>query len=157
MEDKIVLKGHIEKKQHVLSKPEFYEKTPMVCLIIPRDYVQGLVAFTTERPHATWEVTITPWPENITERAWNFFFALRDRVAKAQGDTSSENKDHLYRSCLAEMCSAEGQELKQSIKDLTKKELWKSTEIMYEWALEAEAYIIDLIPEYKGLKKEIKE
>lgn len=157
MEEQIILKGHIEKKHHVLSKPDLYKDTPMVCFIIPRDYVQGLANFTEGIPCATWELTLRPWPADITTRAWNYFFAIRDRVAKVQGDTSNENKDHLYRSCLQEMCSAEGLELKQSIKDLTKKELWLSTEMMCSWALEGGAYVQDLMPEYRGIKKELRE
>ena len=153
MEDQIILKGHIEAKHHVLSKPEFYKDTPMVCFIIPRDYVQPLVAFTTENPYASWEITLKPWSEDATERAKNLFWALRDRLAIQSGGvspTGQSDKDykyHLYKECI-KSCNFG----KESIKDLNKKELWIMTTVMKEQCLDMDCDIRDLVPEIKELK-----
>lgn len=158
MEEKIILKGHIEAKHHVLSKPKFYKDTPMICFIIPRDYVQPLVAFTTEKPYASWELTLKPWPKDTTIRAKNLFFALRDRLAVQSGGvspTGQSDKDykyHLYKECI-KSCNFG----KESIKDLNKKELWIMTTVMKEQCIDMGCDIRDLVPEYNSVGKELKE
>ena len=156
MEDQIRIVGRLQSKSGVLSKPQFFTDVPLVILHVRKEYLSGLMNWSKAHNMNDLEIVIQERPKDITQRGKNFFFALRDRIAKASGDKSKEHKEHLYRSCIREYASSAGLK-KESIKDLDKRELWLCTEIMYEWCIEAEAYIADLIPEYQSVQKELKE
>ncbi len=145
----MIVKGLIVDKRDILANPNKYKNQVLVCFSVGREYLQKLKLYRSEvdltKPL---EVKMKPWPEEITDRARRFFFELRDRVAKAQGDETRQNKDHLYRSCLLEYTG-----LKSHMSDLNKQELWQCTELMFRWSLEAEAYIGDLQAEYHEVKE----
>lgn len=157
MESKVTFKGSIIKKTHILEHPEFYYDTNLIAFLIPTDYLPKLIEFTRTNGLKDYEITIEVPPVNPTDRAKKLFFKLRDRLAEASGDTSKEYKEHLYRSCIREFHKREDGEEKDSIRFLTRRELWLSTELMTEWCYEAEANISDIIPEVSASQKEIKE
>lgn len=149
MEEKIIIHCYVEKKKNVLSKPDLYTDSPMICLMVKKEYYKGLLAYSRDHDMGDLEVTLSPWPEDVTDRARKFFFAVRDALAKASGDSTKKYKDHLYRSCLADMCLAEGQEIKNSLTDLNKRELWLATNLMWENAVNCGADLRHLQVDYK--------
>ena len=158
MEDKIVIRGRLISKSSVLNKPDFFKDTPMLVFLLPEVYQQPFMKYFKEHGmKENMELQIAPWPLEPTERAKKFFFTLRDRVAEAQGDSSRENKDMLYRSAVKELGLRKGNTIINSLKDLDRTGLFMATEIMHAWAIEAEAYITDLIPEMKASQKGLKE
>lgn len=157
MGDQIILKGRLEPKSNIISKPEFYSDTSMLCFIIPEAYKVPFLAYYKEHGMLeAMELTVKPWPLDPQERAKRFFFKLRDRVAEQQGDTGRENRDNLYRSAVRSLDLKKEGKLIQSLKDLDKRGLWLATEKMHEYAIEAECYLGDLIPEMKASQQELK-
>ena len=149
MEEKIILHCYVEKKRNVLAKPNLYTDSPLICLMVKREYYEGLMSYAKDHDMSDLEVTLSPWPKDQTERARKLFFAVRDALAKVSGDTTKEYKDHLYRACLEDMCLAEGQEIKNSITDLNKRELWLTTNLMWENAVNEGADLRHLQVDYK--------
>ena len=150
--NKQIVKGFLVSKKKILENPNAYREKHMICLEVGEEYLQALVHFGTEVDLSKpLEVTMKPWPEEITERAKDFFFTLRDRVCKAMGDETRGHKDHLYRMCLQEYTAGK----KKSIKELNKQELWQCTELMYQWCFENDAYIGDLLRERINIQKEL--
>ncbi|MCK5614002.1 hypothetical protein KAR91_69710 [Candidatus Pacearchaeota archaeon] len=159
MEDQIIIKAQVEKKSRVLAHPDLYTDTNMICFIVPRDYEQALINFGRTHDLSSIELTLAPWPEDVTERAHKFFFALRDRLAAvSDGEkVDKEHRDSLYRNCITEFgFPKDGGGFKNSIKDLGKRELWLCTELMMDWCVEAKANVEDMKPEYKFVQKEMK-
>lgn len=158
MEDQIIIKGRLEPKTNILKAPEMYTDTALLVFILPEAYKQPFMKyFYDHNMKDPMELTIRPWPLNKTDRATKFFFKLRDRIAEAQGDTSRENKNNLYRSAVKELGLKKEGTIINSLKDLDKTGLFLATEVLHQWAVEAEAYISDLIPEYKASQANLKE
>ena len=160
MEGEVILKGRIEKKTLLLNNPELYTDVPVVCLIIPKNYLPGLINFSGEVKMQSLEITLKKWPENITERAIKYFFAMRDAlVLVTQGDTMPDRKykDHLYRSCVKELDLWKEGKLISSLKDLDKRGLWAATELMRQWCLNEGVDMRVLNPHVDAIQKELKE
>ena len=158
MDDTIIIKGRLISKSSILAKPEFFTDTPLLVFTLPEVYKQPMMAYyETYGMKNDMELTIAPWPLNPTDRARKFFFALRDRIAEKLGDTSRENKDMLYRSAVRELDLRKEGKLISSLKDLDKTGLFMATEVLHTWAIEAECYLSDLIPEMKASQASLKE
>ena len=161
MEEQIIIKGRLEPKTNVLSKPEFYQETTMLCFIVPDTYKQALLSYYQEHGmKVSMELTIRPWPEDITTRAIKYFFAMRDAlVLQTQGDITPDRKykDHLYRSCVKELDIRKEGKVVDSLKDLDKRGLWAATELMRQHCLEEGADIRALIPHVDAVQQELKE
>ena len=157
MEDEIILHCILEKKGRVLSHPDFYTDTPMLMLRIRKEYLPKLIEFSENHNINNLEITLKEWPKDITERAWNYFFALRDKVCEAQGDMSKENKDNIYRSCIRDLDFRLAGRKKDSIKELSQRELWLASEHMLEYCYEAEADMRGLVEEFREFQTENKE
>ena len=156
MEEQIILKSRVENKKNILTHPDLYTDTPMLCLVFPREYLQALINYSAEHDMSRLEITIAEWPIDPTERAKKFFFTLRDRICETSGDTSREYKDHIYRSVIEEFKFMKEGKVKNSIKDLDKRELWLVTEKLMDNATAIGAYIGDLIPDYKSSQADLK-
>lgn len=158
MEESIKIKAQILDKKEVLKNAKFYEHEPLLCFSPYADALQALRNYFKEHPIGAGvkvELLFRPYPGDPHERAKNFFFALRDRLAEKIGDTTREHKDQLYRDCIRDLEFRDiDYSVKESIRDLTRYELWQATEHMMDWLAEAEAYVSDLRAEYEDVKKE---
>jgi len=157
MEGEIILKGRIEKKTLLLNNPELYTDVPVLCLIIPKNYLPGLIGFSEGVRMESLEITLKKWPINITDRAIKHFFALRDAFVMAtQGDIAPDRayKDKCYRDCVRELDIKKDGKIVDSIKDLDKRQLWQITELMMQYCLEAGADIRNL--SHAEIQKELK-
>ena len=158
MENQIIVKGRLEPKSNILSKPEFYSDATMLSFILPEAYKQAMLDYYHEygfKEHM--EITLRPWPQDPTDRARKFFFKLRDLLAEHMGDGSREHKDHLYRSCVRELDIRKGDMVINSLKDLDKRGLWAATELMHQWAIDAGTDLRGLVPEYDSSQRGLKE
>lgn len=157
MEKEIKIRAKLIKKHHILRAPDLYKEEPLLCLWVNPAYLNGLIAFSKITNMHNLEVVIREYINDPTERAIKFFFVLRDRVAEASGDTSKEYKSHLHHACVREFHFVDDdRNIKSSIKELNKKELWSVTEAMHRYALEANAYIGDLRAEYREIEEDIR-
>lgn len=157
MEEQIIVQGALESKQRVLTHVNFYNDVPLVILRVRKEYFAGLMNWAKTHDIKELEITIREKQKDITERAKRFFFTLRDRIAKHQGDTSRENKDNLYRSAVKELDLWKKGHIISSLKDLDKRGMFMATEVLHRYAIESEAYIGDLIPDYTEIQKGLKE
>ncbi len=160
MEEQIILRGRVEKKANILKHPKLYQDVNLICFHIRKEYIPGLVTFGQETDLKNIEITLKPWPEDVTTRAIKYFFAMRDAlVLQTQGDITPDRnyKDHLYRSCIKKLDIWEDGKLVDSIKGLDKKELWQATEAMKQDCLNEGADIRNLTPEVEAIQKELKE
>ncbi len=160
MEDNIILKGRLEPKSNILSHPEFYKNTAMLCFVLPEAYKAPFMKYFIEHGMKDYqEITIKNWPLEVTERAKKLFFTIRDRVAvHTEGENVTRDyKEHLYRSCIEELGLTEKGKRVRSLKTLSKRDMHMATELMIQWAYEAEAYIADLVPEMKAVRQDLKE
>lgn len=161
MEESIKIKAILENKKHVLHNPDFFKDEPLLCFTPSEEALKALKVYFQSINYeagAPFELVLRPYPNDPTERARKFFFALRDRLAEHMGDVSKEHKDHLYRSCIREFAFLDiNYGVKDSIRNLTRYELWQVTERMMDWLADAEAYTGDLEAEYNQVKKEYKE
>jgi len=158
MDDQIIIRGRLINKNHILDKPDFFRDTSMMVFLLPEEYRIPMTEYYKNHKMEDMELTIRDWPKTPQERAKHLFFAIRDRIAIDQNgpQVSREDKDHLYHSCIEELdIWHEGRKI-NSIKDLNKRELHVATELMIQWAYEAEVDISDLVPEVRAVRKEIK-
>lgn len=148
MEDQIIITGRLQSKSGVLKHPKLFEDVPLVILHVRNAYMSGLKHFANTHDIRELEITIKERSKDPTERAWKFFFALRDNLAvHTEGErTGKEYKDHLYRSCVRELQIRKDGKIVDSLKDLDKREMWLVTEIMLQWCVEAECDIRDILP-----------
>jgi len=154
----VILKGGIVNKTVVLSNPKEYQNKPVLCLLLDDSGIPELKTYLKDGKIdlSKLEITLKEWPYDPTERAKHFFFMVRDRVAKAQGDEGRENKDGLYRNCVKSFKFMYKGYPKESVKDLNKRELWMVTEQMYMWAEEAGCMMKDLEVEWSELREELR-
>ncbi len=160
MEEQIILRGRVEKKANILKHPEFYQDVNLICFHIRKEYISGLITFGQETDLKNIEITLKPWPEDVTTRAIKYFFAMRDAlVLQTQGNITPdrEYKTHLYRSCIKALDIWKDDVLVDSYKDLDKKGMYQATELMKQWCLDAGADIRNLTPEVEAIQKELKE
>lgn len=157
--EKIVnLKGGIVSKTVVLANPERYKDQPMLCFLLKEEYIPEIKRFLQENiDFGDLELEMKPWPRDPSEQAKHFFFMVRDRVAKAQGDESRSNKDSLYRECVKDFKFMYHGYPKASMTNLDKRELWLVTEKMYTWAEEAGCMMKDLEVEWSELREELRD
>lgn len=157
--EKIVsLKGGIVSKTVVLANPEKYKDQPMLCFLLKEEYIPEIRRFLQEKvDFGDLELELKPWPKDPSKQAIHFYYMVRDRVAKAQGDESRSNKDSLSKHCIESFKFMYHGHPKGSMTNLSKRELWCVTEKMYEWASEAGCMMKDLEAEWKGLSAELVE
>lgn len=163
-EVKQIVRGALIKKDLVLSQPDTFRDVPLICLRVDPRYLPALVEFSQNKKVdlGDLEIHLFPGTKNITERAAKFFFQMRDKVADLQGDDSQTNKDLLYRFCIESLGFLDHGVLKNSIKQLNRWELWKATELMYEWLTEAALSstgenISAFIPTYNDIAEDLRE
>lgn len=87
-----------------------------------------------------------------SEEARKFLHAVRDSIAKIQGDMSRENKDQLYESCKVE-CGVSG----RSIDDMTKEQVNELIRQMLDWAFEAGVDLSRFSAEREALRRNLDE
>ena len=133
MEDKITVVGRLQSKTGVLEHPELFTDVPLIILHIRDAYMLGLTAWAETHDIRDLELTIREKQKDATQRAWHFFFALRDRLAKkTEGENATRSyKEHLYRSAVRELGIRKEGKLVDSLKDLDKRETWICTELLH--------------------------
>ena len=154
MSDMIRVMGAVQSKSGVLSHPDFFTDTPLIILRVHKDYLQSLVEWSKEHNIKELEIEIRERPVEVQERAKRFFFAVRDKIAiKTEGENATRKyKDHLYRSCIKELGIVENGKIVNSLKTLSRRDLHMATELILQWAVEAECDISDLVPEMKAIR-----
>lgn len=110
------------------------------------------------KPGTKLRVVFMLWEDNCSIQAFNLFHALRDRLAKAQGDTSREYKDHL-KQCLkldfgVRKELVPGTYWLKSTTRYTIKEMNALIDSTITRCLEEEIAIPDYLQEFQDLKKE---
>jgi len=144
--NKVHFKAKILPKAWYLKEPELYKH--IIILDVDPKWWQAVTIYgkTNKDKLKAQMMTMENWDVPYDETAKKFYFAVRDRLAEASGDTSREYKNHLHQEAKRE-CG-----YSKSINDLRRHELWEVTQVMIRWAEEAGADLTDLIPMQEYLR-----
>ena len=125
------------------------------------EIVRGWAIENKIRPGQKVRVIFQRWEDDCSIRARNLFFALRDRLAEAQGDATTEYKKHL-KECLKYDFGVTG--------DIMSGVVWLKSTTRYTWKemaqlidgtitrlIEEGAAIPDYLTEFNQLKEEQRE
>jgi len=147
--DKVFFKGKVIKRKDFLAYPEKYPT--VICLEVDTDWWYPVINFGKMGELDNLAIKIERWEEGFKEQARRFYFAVRDRLTEAMGDTSRHHKDHLHKEAKKECGLYHDNGTLKSFNELNKREVWLLTEVMLRWAEEAGAYIDDLVPMHRYL------
>lgn len=98
-------------------------------------------------------VTFEEYPDDWTERAKNFMFLIRDRLAESQGDTSKENKDLLYQNAKFECGYHKSDGTVLSLKNLSRTGVSNVIDKLLDWAAEEGLSLSEFQAERAALKE----
>lgn len=135
--DSVTFRAEAIKPERVLDNPEEFRDVPLVILQTTPGYRTHLRSYAKVHNTKNMQVTMREMPADWTERAKNFMFMVRDLVAKAAGEDYKEYRQHMYESAKEE-CGffklENGVVRTTSIKDLSRDDLTKLTDLLLDWA-----------------------
>jgi hypothetical protein len=135
--DSVTFRAEVLRTKDVLANPEAFEGLPILVIQTTPGYLSHLRSYAKLHSLKNAQVTMREMPTEWTERAKNFMFMVRDKVAVASGEDSKEYRIHLYMSAKEE-CGffnlENGVKRVKSIKELTRDDLTKLTDLFLDWA-----------------------
>lgn len=148
--ERLSLRAEVIRVDDVLSDPEKFRGEN---IIIFRLSARAMAA---ARKYAKYQgaklrsqrLTMVPESDEWTERAKNFMFEVRDRIAAAMEDSTKQHKEHLYDSAKRDCGFVWPDGKTKSLYDLTRLQVWELTRYLKDMAYEAGAFMGDLEDDY---------
>lgn len=153
---KCSVKARFVNKKDVLENPAKYKNSKIVVLEVFGQYIDSMTHYYTTNVHTKDEnkiqrVEFINWEDSWSEEAKNYMFHLRDKLAKAQGDATKENKDHLYKSAKQTAGLLDNSGNIKSVDDMNREEMMILINQFLDWLQEAEEPMEDILPQYNDI------
>ena len=148
MPDEVKISARAVPVRIVLKDPWKFEGRPIIVLETTPTYLHAMRKFAADHDMTNLSVTFAEYPAAWTERARNFMFMVRDKLAEAAHETSREYKEHLYAMAKRE-CGLKDMHLA----DMSREEVSRLINQFMDWAAEAEVDQTGFAEELKALEE----